>query len=67
MTDEIINEIRSYREEIAKEEGYDMHKIFLSARERQATRKTVNLKEGNERPAYPKPQQVAEPETPYGQ
>jgi hypothetical protein len=67
MKDEIIDEIRKYREELAAESGFDSHEIFVRARERQANRKTVNLQGGHERPTcISTTQQVAEPQTPYG-
>ena len=67
MNDEILNEIRKYREEIASESGYDAHKVFVRAQKRQAKRKTVNLQAGNERPTSSTSQQVAEEQETYGQ
>ena len=67
MNDEIIDEVRKTREQIAGESGFDSHKIFIWAQKRQANRKTVNLQAGKERPACSSTtQQVAEPQAPYG-
>jgi len=66
MKDPIIDEIRANREAIAEKCGYDAHKIFLYAKERQKGRKTVNLQAGHERAVLNNPQKVAEPSADYG-
>lgn len=65
MKDPVIDEIRANREAIAKKCGYDAHKIFLYAKERQKGRKTVNLQAGHERHISEEPQKVAEPAPAY--
>lgn len=66
MKDPIIDEIRANREAIAERCGYDAHKIFLYAKERQKGRNTVDLQAGHERATCSKPPQVAEPQSSYG-
>ncbi len=66
MKDPIIDEIRKNREDIAQKCGYDVHKIFLYAKERQKGRKTVDLQAGHERPVTEEPQKVAETTNVYG-
>jgi len=66
MKDPIVKEVRKHRESIAHECGYDMHKIFLYAKEQQKGHKTVNLQAGHERATLPKPQRVAEGSAQYG-
>jgi len=65
MKDPIIDEIRKNREAIAQKCGYDVHKIFLYAKDRQKGRKTVDLQAGHERPVRNDPQKVAEPTADY--
>jgi hypothetical protein len=65
MKDPIIDEIRANREAIAEKCGYDLHKLFLYAKERQRGRKTVDLQAGHERPILQDPQQVPEPSPSY--
>jgi hypothetical protein len=65
MNDPIIDEIRANREAIAEKCDYDVHKIFLYAKDRQRGRKTVDLQAGHERPTLQDPQKVAEPSPSY--
>ena len=67
MTTKLIDATRKLREQLAEEVGYDFHALCENIYQEQETNPTVNLKEGHARPAcIPKPQQVAEPNPPYG-
>ena len=68
MTTKLIDETRKLREQLAQEVEYDFHALCETIYREQETTPTVNLKEGHARPAcIPKPQQVAEPNAPYGE
>ena len=49
MQDEILREVRRVREEIARRNGYDVHKIVEDVRARAAQRKASKRAEGEER------------------
>jgi hypothetical protein len=42
--DSIVDEVRTTRERLAKKEGYNLHKIILSARRRQNKMQILNKK-----------------------